>query len=151
MYSVYAALFSKDTAKKHWESKLSKTTITRRHAVVLPSTAHLFSLQVKRKTDSKATELRNTAAGYGNCWHFKALLPMATRMSSKKDYRKVPSSRLSWLVAHPRIFRLFMKGNFKAYVLWPMDKMVQNWIVDQSTARDFTICTKTSFKNTFLK
>ena len=55
-------------------------------------------------------------------------------------YRKVASSRLSWLVAHPRIFRLFMKGNFDAYVLWPLDKMVQNWIVDRSTACDFTVC-----------
>ena len=33
---------------------------------------------------------------------------------------------------------LFMKGNFDAYVLWTLDKMVQNWIVDPSTARDFT-------------
>ena len=30
---------------------------------------------------------------------------------------KVASSRLSWLVAHSRIFRLFMKGKFDAYVL----------------------------------
>ena len=33
-----------------------------------------------------------------------------------------------------------MKEKFDAYVLWPLDKMVQNWIVDQSTARDFTVC-----------
>ena len=32
-------------------------------------------------------------------------------------YRKVASSRLSRLVAHLRIFRLFMKGKFDAYVL----------------------------------
>ena len=32
-------------------------------------------------------------------------------------YRVVVSSRLSWLVAHLRIFRLFMKGKFDAYVL----------------------------------
>ena len=31
-------------------------------------------------------------------------------------YRKVASSRLSRLVAHPSIFRLFMKGKFDAYV-----------------------------------
>ena len=30
---------------------------------------------------------------------------------------KVASSRLSLLVAHSRIFRLFMKGKFDAYVL----------------------------------
>ena len=43
------------------------------------------------------------------------------------------------LVAHFWIFRLFMKGKFDAYVLWPLTKRVQNWIVDRSTARDFTI------------
>ena len=32
-------------------------------------------------------------------------------------YCKVASSRLSRLVAHPIIFRLFMKGNFDAYAL----------------------------------
>ena len=55
-------------------------------------------------------------------------------------YRKVASSILSWLVAHSRIFRLFMKGKFDAYLLWSLAKTVQNWIVDRSTARDFTIC-----------
>ena len=54
-------------------------------------------------------------------------------------YRKVASSRLSRLVACPRIFRLFMKGKFDAYVLWPLAKKFQNWIVDRSTARDFTV------------
>ena len=32
-------------------------------------------------------------------------------------YRKVASSRLSRIVAHLRIYRLFMKGKFDAYVL----------------------------------
>ena len=32
-----------------------------------------------------------------------------------------------------------MKGNFRANVLWPLDKMVQKWIVDQSTALDFKV------------
>ena len=32
-------------------------------------------------------------------------------------YRKVASSGLSRLVAHLRIFRLFIKGKFDAYVL----------------------------------
>ena len=54
-------------------------------------------------------------------------------------YCKVLSSRLSRLVAHQRIFRLFMKGTFDAYVLWPMDKMVLNWIVDWSTACNFMV------------
>ena len=55
-------------------------------------------------------------------------------------YRKVMSSRLSRLVAHLRIIRLFMKGKFDAYVLWSLAQRVQNWIVDRSTARDFTVC-----------
>ena len=55
-------------------------------------------------------------------------------------YRKVMSSRLSRLVAHSRIFRLFMTEKFDAYVLWPLSERVQNWIVDQSTAaRNFTV------------
>ena len=32
-----------------------------------------------------------------------------------------------------------MKGKFDAYVLWPLAKKFQNWIVDRSTARDFTV------------
>ena len=32
-----------------------------------------------------------------------------------------------------------MKGKFDVYVLWPSAKRVQNWIVDESTARDFTV------------
>ena len=56
------------------------------------------------------------------------------------NYRKFgSSSRLSRLVAHLRIFRLFMKGKFDAYVLWRLAKKVQNWIVDWSTACNFTV------------
>ena len=58
----------------------------------------------------------------------------------KNKYCKGVSSRLSRLVAHLRIFRLFMKGKFNAYVLWPLAKRVQNWIVDRSTAHNFTVC-----------
>ena len=36
----------------------------------------------------------------------------------KRCYRKVAISRLSPLVANSRIFTLFMKGKFDAYVLW---------------------------------
>ena len=32
-----------------------------------------------------------------------------------------------------------MKVEFDAYVMWPLAKKSQNWIVDQSTARDFTV------------
>ena len=45
-------------------------------------------------------------------------------------YREVGSIRLSWLVSHPSLFRMFMKEKFDAYVLWPSAKRVQNWIVD---------------------
>ena len=32
-----------------------------------------------------------------------------------------------------------MKGKFDGYILWPLAKKFQNWIVDLSTARDFTV------------
>ena len=54
-------------------------------------------------------------------------------------YRKVASSSMSRLVARFQIFRRLIKGKFDAYVLWPLAKKVQNWIVDRSTARDFTV------------
>ena len=60
----------------------------------------------------------------------------------QSTYRKVTSKRLSRLVAHSRIFRRLMKGNFDSYVEWPLDKMVQNWIIDWSTARNSTVCFK---------
>ena len=54
-------------------------------------------------------------------------------------YRNVVSCRLSWLVAHFHIFRLFMKENFDAILLWPLDKMVQNWIVYRFTTHNFRV------------
>ena len=36
-----------------------------------------------------------------------------------------------------------MKRNFDAYVLWPSDNKVQNWIIDQSTTCNFTVNAKT--------
>ena len=51
-------------------------------------------------------------------------------------YHKVISSKLSRLVTNPRIFRLFMKGNFDPYVLCHLAKKVQNWKVDWSSAHD---------------
>ena len=61
--------------------------------------------------------------------------------TTKTDYHKVTSSRPSWIVAHPSIFRLFTKGKFDAYVLWPLVKRVQNSIVDSTVllACDFTV------------
>ena len=32
-----------------------------------------------------------------------------------------------------------MKVKFDGYVLWPLAKKSKNWIVDRSTARDFTV------------
>ena len=48
--------------------------------------------------------------------------------SGQKMYCKVASNRLSWLVAHLSIFRLFMKGKFDAYVpcyLWPKEFKIE--------------------------
>ena len=39
-----------------------------------------------------------------------------------------------------------MKGKFDPYVLWPLAKKVQNWIVDWSTARDFMVFNKWIYK-----
>ena len=44
------------------------------------------------------------------------------------------------LVAHFRILRLFIKGKFNAYVLRPLVKRVQNWIVDWFTAHNLKVC-----------
>ena len=54
-------------------------------------------------------------------------------------YCKVSSSSMFWLVAPFQIFRRLMKVKFDAYVLWPLAKKSQNWIVDWSTAGDFTV------------
>ena len=53
----------------------------------------------------------------------KGLLQIVEKSKRKQqhtnvEYPKVPSSSLSWLVAW--IFRMFMKGKFDAYVLWPL-------------------------------
>ena len=68
-------------------------------------------------------------------WYSFAL-PQASLIEiwSYKIYRKVASSSMSWLVAHLMIFRNLMKGKFDAYVVWPLAKKIQNWIVDRSTA-----------------
>jgi hypothetical protein len=57
----------------------------------------------------------------------------------KINYCKVANSSLSRLVAHFLIFKRLMKGKFNAYVLWPLAKKFRNWIIDRSTARDFTV------------
>ena len=57
------------------------------------------------------------------------------------SYRKVVSNRLSWLVAHLRIFRLFCvyEGEILCLCTVSFDQRVQNWIVDWSTARNFMV------------
>ena len=47
------------------------------------------------------------------------------------------SRSTSWLVAHPKIFRLCTKGRFYPNVLWPLDKRVKKRIVAQFTACNF--------------
>ena len=47
----------------------------------------------------------------------------------ENQYSKVASSRLSQLVAHSRIFRLFMKGKIDACVLWPLAKWNQKGLL----------------------
>ena len=32
-----------------------------------------------------------------------------------------------------------MKGKFDAYLLWPLAKKIENWIVDRSTAHNFMV------------
>ena len=47
----------------------------------------------------------------------RVLWSIASLVLEITSYRKVASSRQSRLVAHLRIFRLFMKGKVDAYVL----------------------------------
>ena len=53
-------------------------------------------------------------------------------------YRISANSFRPWIVS--AVFRRLMKGKFDSYVLWPLVKMVQNLIVDQSTVQNFTTC-----------
>ena len=63
----------------------------------------------------------------------------------KLNYRKVASWSTSRLVARPGIFRLFMKGKFDPYALWPF--AYDLWIVDRSTARNFTVLNTSEIKD----
>ena len=51
---------------------------------------------------------------------------------------KVTNSSTSSLVAHPRYFKLLMKGNFNAYLLRPFVEMLSFAIAALSTVRDST-------------
>ena len=53
-------------------------------------------------------------------WVFFTNLIMGQLVKVYELRLKVGSSKLSWLVPHLRIFRLFMKGKLDAYVLWPL-------------------------------
>ena len=46
---------------------------------------------------------------------------------------------MSCLVAHPRIFRLLMKGKFDVYLLWPFEKKLIFTIVAWFTVCDSTV------------
>ena len=53
----------------------------------------------------------------GDPWPECTIKPIDPCKNQKNIYHKVTSSRLSWLVPQSRIFRLFMKWEFDAYVL----------------------------------
>ena len=54
---------------------------------------------------------------YGSFFPFLTRNDFCRHIKKYFMYRKVASSRLSQLVAHSRIFTLFLKGKFDAYVL----------------------------------
>ena len=58
------------------------------------------------------------------CVFIKTLICANTNKTTLHfTYYKVTNSRLFWLVAHLRIFRVFTKGKFDVYVpdLWPKE------------------------------
>ena len=67
----------------------------------------------------KTWSMRRNGQGLGLLWASSMLSAMSGRLWNFQtgmidwliDYRRVASSRLSWLVAHPSIFRLFIQGN----------------------------------------
>ena len=58
-------------------------------------------------------------------------LDIKFEFSDQFQYSKVANSSMSWLVAHFQIFRMLMKRKLNAYVLWPLTKKFQNWIVNR--------------------
>ena len=60
------------------------------------------------------------------------LFSVALQFSS---YCKVSSSNMSHSEVHPGFFRLFMKGIFDPYVLWPFDKK----LIFRIRTRDYTV------------
>ena len=76
---------------------------------------------------------------FGDCVMLTWRVFLLSLLSAYLAYRKVASSSQSRLVAPFQIFRRLMKVKFDAYVLSPLAKKSQNWIVDRSTARDFTV------------
>ena len=64
------------------------------------------------------------------CLHFSSIIYTVKLQALDYVFR---------LVAHLRIFTLFMRGKFDAYLLWPLAKRVQNWIADWSIASNFTV------------
>ena len=67
-------------------------------------------------------------------WVYEKNLPFL-----KFKYRKVASSNTSRFEAHALLFRLYMKGNFDAYVLWPFGKKFFFELVTRFRTRDSTV------------
>ena len=60
----------------------------------------------------------NTVIFLRNCRQYRLISRAKQHMMTIKIiYSKVASRSPSWLVAHPEIFWLFMKGKFDPYVL----------------------------------
>ena len=64
--------------------------------------------------------LQNRPQNRYTCWCWFSDILLSEFTISKNAYRKVASRSTSRLVARPGIFRLFMKGKFDPYVLWPL-------------------------------
>ena len=59
-------------------------------------------------------------------------------------YQKVANRSTTWLLAHPRIFWLFMKGKYDPYLQWPLAKRLQNLIVARSNVHKYRVAVATS-------
>jgi hypothetical protein len=95
---------------------------------------------IKGSNESSTVPWRSILATW---WHQRPETRSTTNVSKRRStYREVGNSSLSLLIAHFQIFRGLIKGKFDAYVLWPLAKKFQNWIIDRSTARDFTVWLK---------
>ena len=71
---------------------------------------------------------------------FQFLCKYCQKITQKESvYHKVASSRLSRLVAHPRIFRMLKVKFVPNMYCGPLAQKFQNWMINHSTARDFMV------------